>query len=455
MSRQALVKRALTALKQGGTLSIRSRVPQTSIKIIPSWREDGALTVDSSDVQLGIQQKDDKMTSLGRSEAHIMVDVDPGEDDSGSVSIEAHVPEKVNLSCHLEEGGTVEIEKKIEGDVDVTTSNGDILLNKVRGYQISLQATEGTIYSSDLLEAQHLNIRTSPGRLRAKRIHGTDVNVEVHQTSEGSELMDEDDEGAAIDISSLYISGSGDASLVATTQDSSNKAIRCKSHHGHVNAESDGVVELGGVNGSFDVNSGKESHIHVDSLALDSISVVSSQSRIGLTMDRKLQSDLRLVTGFGTQEMARSLLLEDDETVIQQGLQQHDDDGDSQTASEAISVITSAFTEEPLPDQDSFQHLQYKQGYIDNKSMEPDSRFEQGAGKIRFEGAAQQALDGFSSSGAAERPLIVGACESGRISVESLSWLGAIARRYGLEEGQRSNLGRQATRRGRDLGPTD
>jgi len=99
------------------------------------------------------------------------------------------------------------------------------------------------------------------------------------------------------------------------------------------------------------------------------------------------------------------------------------------------------------------------QGHVDNQSHEPDSRFEQqqqlgGGGKIRLEGAATQALHGFASSDDAlivERPLVVGASEQ-RIAVESLSWLGAIARRYGLEEGERKgDLGRQATRRGRDL----
>jgi hypothetical protein len=445
MSRQALVQRALSALKQGGTLSIRSRVPQTNLRIIPEWREDGIISVDSSNVNFVITQQEDKMTSLGRSEAHIVIQVDPIQE-SSNISIVANVPEKVNLSCHLENGGNLQIEKKVEGDVELSTSQGDILLSKVRGFNVSLQAT-GTIYASDVLEAQNLSVSTRPGRVRAKRIHGSHVDITVHhdEGSGGGETMGEDDEGAAIDISSLYISSNGSANLVAESSgNTNNKSIRLKSHHGHVNAKANQVIELGGANGSFDVDTKSEAHVHIDSLSPDSISVASAQERLSLTMDRKLTADLRLMSGDNVVDLARSVLLEDEEDSVQEGLQEHE----SQSG-QPISVITSAFTEEPLSTT-TFTHLNYMQGYVDNQSLEPDSRFEQKGGKIRLEGAANQALHGFSSSGE-ERPLVVGASE-GRISVESLSWLGAIARRYGLEESERSgDLGRQATRRGRDL----
>jgi hypothetical protein len=461
MSKQALVQRTLSALKQGGTLSIRSKVPQTNIRIVPEWREDGKLSINSTQpssfYNLSITQSVDKMTSLGRSEAHIVVEIDP-IDGGACISVVAQVPEKLNVSCHLEHGGTVAIEKKLEGDVELSTSQGDILLNKVRGHRISLQAT-GTIYASDVLEAQHLTISTSYGRVRAKRIHGSQVVVQVHDhhyQKDDVALMDEDDDGAVIDISSLYVSGSGSANLVAESSgavqsDATTKSIRCKSHHGHVNVQGDHMVELGGANGSFDVDCKGEASIHIDSLASDSISIASTQKKLSLTMDRKLIADLRLVSGANVRDLARSVLLEDEEHSLEEGLHQYQ----SRPAREPISVVTGAFTEVPLKSGATFTHLNYVQGFVDNKSLEPDSRFEQKGGKIRLDGAANQALNGFTFSDKAIRPLIVGASE-GRIAVESLSWLGAIARRYGLEESEREgDLGRQATRRGRTLNEPD
>ena len=226
MSKQLLLHRTLCALKQGGTLSIRSRVPHTNVLIKPSWRDDGQLSVfhswlssqqreeqpqqqhgeqEGHVVKVSVTQPMDTMTSMGRSAAHLVVEMDPVHEGSSNVSVEVHVPEKVNLSCHLENGGNVTIEKKVEGDVNLSTSLGDIFLNKIRGYHLSLHAT-GTIYSSDVLEAQSVTISTRSGRVRAKRIHGSQVEIRVHQEA-SAEAMDGDDEGASIDISSLKKQG--------------------------------------------------------------------------------------------------------------------------------------------------------------------------------------------------------------------------------------------------------
>ena len=101
-------------------------------------------------------------------------------------------------------------------------------------------------------------------------------------------------------------------------------------------------------------------------------------------------------------------------------------------------------------------HVQYAQGVACNRSEEPDSRFDVKTrgrqGKINVEGAAGQALEGFSGGKASsdeitsddeKRPLVAVAT-NGEISLESLSWLGAIARRYGVSD-DRIDLGRQAS----------
>jgi hypothetical protein len=47
------------------------------------------------------------------------------------------------------------------------------------------------------------------------------------------------------------------------------------------------------------------------------------------------------------------------------------------------------------------------------------------------------------------RPLIAVA-STGRVVLESISWIGSIARNYGVEE-ERMTLGRQASRKGRPI----
>ena len=460
---QLLKKTVLSALKQNSNLSIHSRVRQTNLRIIPHWKDHGSISVENNEeVKLKISlEEHEKMTSLGRIEPHIRVEIEPNDNKSEanpnnikSPLIEVQVPEKVNLFCHLEEGGDIHVKNKIEGDAELTTSRGNILVKKLRSYKMSLKAA-GNIFASDLLEAQNVNLQARH-RVRAKRMHGSEVDIEIGQQFfeenkeellEGAgETFDDDDDGAMIDISSLYITGSGVANLNADSPSSLNaKAIRCKSNHGHVNANANGQIELGGVNGSFDVLSHSEAHIHIDSLSNDSISVVTGDKLLSLTMDRKLESDIRLASINDAHDVARSVLLEEEDKDVHEGLKDNANPG-----GQPITIITSCFQPDEIPE--SLNDIHYAQGRVDNESMEPDSRFEQlkGGGKIRLDGAATQALSGFSDADTG-RPLVVGACKQ-RIVVESMSWLGAIARRYGLQEEEgRDRLGRQATRRGREL----
>jgi hypothetical protein len=115
-----------------------------------------------------------------------------------------------------------------------------------------------------------------------------------------------------------------------------------------------------------------------------------------------------------------------------------------------IRIETDAFT---VRGNDSeYRNIAYVDGWVENTSNEPDSRFDIKGGKIRLEGAVEQALQGFSSEGVI-RPLVAIAT-NGTIALESLSWLGAIARRYGLDE-ERDDLGRTASRSGRRLVPRE
>ena len=95
-----------------------------------------------------------------------------------------------------------------------------------------------------------------------------------------------------------------------------------------------------------------------------------------------------------------------------------------------------------------------------NRSGEPDSRFDvRSRGKVNIDGATSQALHGFrvNSKEAASSPFTTDPCMSsprplltvatdGKIKLETLSWLGSIARRYGLDDSGGSDAGRQARR---------
>jgi len=539
-----------------------------------------ALTLSSADSRISglkIVQEADQVTSLGRCESHlalileaVSLDKDvlslasspPTEEDQDTSSVDfrdgdalmtavfsktkadvsdtannninfsnhqlaVQVPEKVNLICQLDQGGSIEVDCKIEGDVQLSTTDGDIRVKKLRGHTIDLEThgANATIYASDLLEAENLKINLRGGRFRAKRIHGDTVDIRMNAADDSvqqspafattkAELLDDDDEGSLIDISSMYVSGTGGAqvSLLGPAQPV-KRGVRIKSHHGPALVNVSGVaipsethstfnnddgnhtsslplVELGSVNGSCEVSitdvhapikhdDWTACQVHYDSISPESVSLISTNcGNIGLTFDRKLEADLRLLSAavnhHNIEDTAAMLADEEDPQQVKvalENMQIEEKSLSGEGTSSRISIETASFTESQSyssPD----NTLLYKEGWVENKSHEPDSRFEmktrgvRSVGKINMEGAADQALKNFSSplssteenrqvdsSIGAARPLIV-AATTGNIKVETLSWLGAIARRYGIDERGR-DLGRQASRRGRQIIPSD
>jgi hypothetical protein len=290
------------------------------------------------------------------------------------------------------------------------------------------------------------------------------------------------------------------------------RAVRIKSHHGpiqvstnHISKPMDQnpmteqyypIVELGGVNGSCEVSIDNtirprpvvvddptESRndewssclVHIDSLAPDSVSLVTADiGHIDITVDRKSEADLRLASVSNPEciHAVGALLAEEDDNnhilnilnYLQNSNSSNEIFSDQTNNKERILIDTSAFTRR-LEQSISNNTVSYVDGWVENKSSEPDSRFErknrgpEGIGKIRLDGAHTQALNAFSSSGASKdgikpdkevlRPLFT-AVGTEEIRVETVSWLGAIARRYGLEESGRE-LGRTASRKGRSL----
>jgi hypothetical protein len=237
-------------------------------------------------------------------------------------------------------------------------------------------------------------------------------------------------------------------------------------------------VELGGVNGSFDISVENDTEeldcippdlnlpmaakVHVDSLSPNQANILTSDvGNVSLTLDRKLESDVRFVSTKFVKNLDPTSLLDDDELLVVESLKSHyryiEEEIQNQTQDcdeeKRISIKTKAFKGSC---ESRIKHVEYVHGVVENVSQEPDSRFDVktkgtvSVGKVRIEGAANQALHGFSI-GKKDKdvtlkrealPLLCIATD-GKICVESLSWFGAISRRYGITR-EGTDLGRQA-----------
>ncbi|CAJ1930254.1 unnamed protein product [Cylindrotheca closterium] len=413
--------------------------------------------------------------------------------------IEVDVPEKVNLECDLVNGGSVQIQNKIEGDVRIITADGDVVVQKVRGHTIEIQAfgQGNSIAATDLLEAESITVNLpNPGRLRAMKIHANSFEAQIGedraQESEQltTEIFGDDDTGAVCDISSLYVTGEALINLISSHE--KRQAVRVKSNHGHVVVEAVGIqssaknyitgetlptVYMGGVNGSCEVfirgDASKQNgskwtscQVHFDSISPQSVSVVQADvGNVTVTVDRKVETDLRMLASSKVSAVDIDALVEED---TNDGLSSDLkgrilvlDNSVAAGVRKAINIKTKAFTEREIDI--SLQNSEYIDGWLENKSEEPDSRFDRktrgtadgSVGKIRLEGAQDQALRGFQDkeqgTNIFQRPLLL-VTSAAEITVETLSWLGNVARRYGLNDNRdKEMLGRTATRRGRSF----
>lgn len=413
-----------------------------------------------------------------------------------------------SLTLHY---SSISIHNKIEGDIRLFTKNGDVRVKKLRGHVIDIQAqgVGNTIYASDLLEAQSLNIDLpNPGRLRSKRIHANtcDIKIGIGGSSEQSdtavnELIDADDSGSICDISSLYLTGEATICVQSPKNERPRQSVRVKSNHGHVTVDAISpkpelrnamtgdalpIVDMGGVNGSCEVfvrgdKSNEEiekdgwvsCHVHMDSISPDSVSIIKADvGNVHATFDRKVESDLRLLSASDAASVDVDTLLVDelegDDFDDFKNMLRELDESSRPQDEKMIKIRTNAFTASNGSIDLGLENCELVEGWIENKTAEPDSRFDRklrgdtgSIGKIRLEGAAFQALQGFQGAKTENdkdsfpRPLFA-VFSTGEIVIETLSWLGNIARRYGLDDNRnKEDLGRTATRRGRSLDPTN
>lgn len=508
----------LPTLTQGSTISIKCTAENCNVLIRSKWRDDGELrllqsTTTASPVGLKLSQQDDQQTSLGRQESHLLIElinggvptIDTIEYDSETnqegdaqrdeLSLTLEIPEKTNIDCNLSRGGSVAIQGKIEGDVRIRVVDGDVTVQKLRGHSIDIQlnGTGNKLYASDLLEAKDLLVRLpSSGRFRAKRIHASSSDIRIKEgenfliaSSIEEKLFDPDDAGAVCDVSSYYITGSSTIDVQCSPGET-RQAIRIKSNHGHMTARVSSpmpsnvdvnthdrlpIADIGGVNGSCEVFVDGiggvppdivSCRVHFDSVASDSVSIIKSNAgSIHMTLDRKVESDLRLLSTSKVDSANIDMLLldkEDEEFDNLVSMLESLDSTSTLSHIDPIQVQTKAFSS--FNHRKIWENVRFVDGWVENRSEEPDSRFDRklrgetgSVGKINSDGAMNQALRNFQGEAKSSfvRPLII-CLGSNSILVESLSWLGNVARRYGLDDKrEKGDLGRTATRLGRSL----
>lgn len=536
-------------------MTVQSILPRIQLIIRPQWRNDGHLTLEQQfsatsrdEADLIVQQETDMITSMGRSETHVSVCLQPKavhssidsvkntstfasipshldqheliqpngkvmlddgtilpdsnkwhpppegmsrvdyndgiahiktnahyDDDNTQpmLTLTAQIPEKLNLTCEAHHGGSIDVDHKVEGDSRLTTTDGDIRVKKLRGHQVVLETNTlgSVIHASDLLEAEHLQV-SAKGRFRAQRIQGDHVHVIVDQKvveEDGSNhgtpatptenLLDDNDNGAIIDISALYTSGEGGAKLSITSSNYVHqRLVSVKSNHGHIHVDVTAttspdhkdlpvgpLVQLGGINGSCNVSidimdgekiPGEEllaGRIHIDSLSPNSISVVTAtHGNFVVTIDQNIKAELRLLSAVNATSM-RVHVLSDDVSERTKGLLSLEPQQIAPSAKPRIHVGLKTFEESRLDENDTNLHGNYVEGWLHPK---PPTRTRVGGGKIRLEAAASQALHDFDPARQGEQdfwPLLV-VITNGNIDVEALSWKESIARKFGLDK---------------------
>eukprot|EP00536_Pseudo-nitzschia_multiseries_P006651 jgi/Psemu1/193674/e_gw1.145.21.1 len=450
------------------------------------------------------------------------INLDCDLSEGGSIFVENKIEGDVRLKTAQ---GNISVKKLRGHHIELESTSSQSQCRK--GASGDSTATPSFIFVSEGLESQSLRLvvnRPSVDRIRAKRIHAKKMEILVgveesaesaasSLTTEEVSILDDDDSGAICDISSLYIIGDAtvDVQQPAAIDDQDHRqrqAVRIKSHHGHIHVQVSGpkpdinneltgevqpLVDLGGVNGSCEVFVSRPEtgikaddddwtacHVHFDSIAPDSVNLIhTNEGNVHVTVDRKVESDIRLLSPpINADVDTEILLLEDNEDgsladEVTHMLQEIEEKAvassknalpnisrvDSVDETNRIKIETQAFTSRERAESDQLQYCEFVDGWIENTTSEPDSRFDRkirgnsSGGKISLDGAQNQALHGFvtEKSGTAEdgfaRPFLA-VSSSGKIVLETLSWLGNIARRYGLDESRNDDdLGRQATRR--------
>ena len=449
-------------------------MPRVSVVLLSSWREDGVLTLshrlsrDCLPASLSISEECVEGEHTGVVAAELAVRLSPAAATEAAelyeppeIIITAHVPEKMHMSIY-NYLGDITVTGKVEGDSILSSSVGDITVDKLRGHKICLSSQVcpstglgGGIFVKKLIEAETLSLSASAGgSVQAKMLNGRDVTVSVGvDGTRQSSAAPSSRRPSCIDIGSIYShlpSHPVSVSLVPTTLTCSRSPssfngdptplIRLGSTHGPLSVtlhpppspsspfvpsfSSSGVpvplVEVGGVSGSLTVDvlipslpvESLAARVHFDATPQNTWSSVTAMAgALHVTVDRKVDADIRLMacktTDFGHRQakvLDGELDFDEGETSSSSGLTTKPTTTTTTTHT-LIDLSGSSLTPDdghPLENKSA----SYLSGRL-TPSGEPASRHDvklgnrnpRAAGKIDAEGARKQANFAFVGHG--------------------------------------------------------
>lgn len=187
-------------------------------------------------------------------------DAAPTADDAAPTTVQLHLPHLIDLNISVV-NGNVTIQDKIEGDVKIVVGEGDIMVNKLRGEDISMKTNKGSVDIASLLEGEQVKIAANA--VTCKRLMSGVTEIKLGKGDSDSE------------VSAIYSSACVINSL-------SKGGIQVGNVHGYLRVVGEEMrqVHVHSVNGAIDLeDSGKHCDVvaHFDSWSSD----VSSSILVG------------------------------------------------------------------------------------------------------------------------------------------------------------------------------
>jgi len=102
----------------------------------------------------------------------------------GSVDVTVTIPERFDVSVQTGDGNLVA--GGIEGRLELATSDGDVVLGKLRGPSITARSSDGDVRAEEL-SADQIEVKTSDGDINLESVTGKEVRM---TTSDGGIVAD-------------------------------------------------------------------------------------------------------------------------------------------------------------------------------------------------------------------------------------------------------------------------
>lgn len=407
-------------------------------------------------------------------------------------SIHLHVQQQGKVQAKMINGSNIQIDvplqkhseiKNNDGSVDTTTALVDIsslyTSHTGDGAHICMKAPEDATQFST--HPRHVKVKSHHGHVTVDTTHPpSHLDLpKIDPYDNPIPLIELGGMNGSCDMS-IQPNATSDSSSTSTTPVSVTTAMAARVH---IDSLSPNTISVLTAN-EGDIGITLDRKIDAD------FCLVSAPYISLLDMDQLLQNDNANDVHASMEQFESSISNESQSSMAS------DADAFTNIASKRIHMNTSSFTSlsalhtaSVASSSKALKHVQYEYGQVSNQSQEPDSRFDvrtkgtasSKRGKINVENAALQALHGFTKQ-ASPSPIFMdssnnahksnpisdetrdithdddndykrlyewpylGVATSGKIQVETVNWLGAIARRYGMGESQRDKtmLGRQA-----------